>query len=122
MPDKSDPMDVPEVLDRLNDALRLQQTSVLMYTTASGSMFGIEVQGLARQLWEFAAEELDDTRRLVEKITALGGDPTTKVAPVKWNSDPHKALEQIAEHEEDTIAALHAVIPPSGQEPRSEAL
>jgi len=122
MPDKADPMDVPKVLKCLNAALRLQQRSVLQLTAASGSMFGIEVQGLANELWAFAAAELDDTRRLVEKITALGGDPTTDVAPLSWTSDPRKALEALAEQEEETIAALHKVIPPSGQEPRSEAL
>jgi bacterioferritin (cytochrome b1) len=122
MTDKPDPMDVEEVLDRLNHALALQQRSVLQFTQASGSMFGIEVQGLAGQLWEFARAELDDTRRLVEKITALGGDPSTEVDPLRWNSEPRAALEAIAAHEDETLAALHAVIPPSGQEPRSEAL
>jgi bacterioferritin (cytochrome b1) len=122
MGDKPDPMDVEEVLDRLNHALALQHRSLLQFTQASGSMFGIEVQGLAAQLWEFARAELDDTRRLIEKITALGGDPSTDVDPLGWNADPPTALEAIAAHEDQTIAALHAVIPPSGQEPRSEAL
>jgi bacterioferritin (cytochrome b1) len=115
-------MDVDEVVRLLNEALALQHRSVLQFTQAAGSMFGIEVQGLADQLWAFAREELDDARRLVEKITALGGDPSTEISPLRWTADPRKALEQIADHEDETVAALHAVIPPSGQEPRSEAL
>jgi bacterioferritin (cytochrome b1) len=115
-------MDVDEVVRKLNDALALQHRSILQFSQASGSMFGIEVQGLAGELWAFAREELDDGRRLVEKITALGGDPSTEISPLKWTSDPRATLEHIADHEEETIAALHAVIPPSGQEPRSEAL
>ncbi len=42
-------------------------------------MFGVEVQGVAEKLWTFAQHELEDTRLVVEKITALGGDPTTKI-------------------------------------------
>ena len=75
MPDP-DPMDVPKVLECLNEALELQERSVLQFTLASGSMFGLEMQGLTGKLWEFAEAELRDTRLLVEKICALDGDPT----------------------------------------------
>ena len=119
---KPDPMEVDAVLQCLNEALELQHRSVLQFTLASGSMFGLEVQSVTADLWKFAQEELDDTRRLVEKIAALGGDPTTKVAAVSWNSDPAKVIDFLIESEDEAIAALHAVIPPSGQEPRSEAL
>jgi bacterioferritin (cytochrome b1) len=122
MADKPEPMDVPKVLECLNEALRLQSRCVLQYTAASGSMFGIEVQGVAERLWRFAEEEIDDLRRLVEKITALGGDPTTEVAPVTWSPDPREALGRLADDEEDLLEALKEAITPSGQEARSEAL
>lgn len=122
MADKPDPMDVDAVLECLNAALKLQQRVVLQYTVASGSMFGIHVQGVANELWAFAREELDDLRRLVEKITALGGDPSTEVAEVAWSPDPHDALGSLIEHEEELLDALKATITPSGQEARSEAL
>ena len=115
-------MDEPKVLDALNEALELQQRSLLQFTLASGSMFGLEVQSLIGKLWEFAESELQDARLIVEKITALGGDPTTRVGELRWHSDPHDAVDNLIEHEDETIAALHAVIPHSGQEPRSEAL
>jgi bacterioferritin (cytochrome b1) len=119
---KPDPMDVERVLKCLNQALELQHRSILQFNLASGSMFGLEVQAITHDLWEFAKSELDDTRRLVEKITALGGDPATNVADVTWSSDPAKAMDALIEQEDEAIAALHAVIPHSGQEPRSEAL
>jgi bacterioferritin (cytochrome b1) len=115
-------MDVDEVLKRLNTALEQQRRSVMQFTTASGSMFGLEVQGMAVQLWRFATEELDDLRRLVEKISALGGDPSTAVAPMRWSSDPHETVEHLIACEDEVLATMHQVIPPSGQEPRSEAL
>jgi bacterioferritin (cytochrome b1) len=119
---KADPMDVEKVLEALNAALAMQRRSVLQYTTASGSMFGLEVQGLTGELWQFAVAELEDLRQLVEKISALGGDPTLDVAPMDWTGDPHETVAHLIETEEEVIAALHEVIPPSGQEPRSEAL
>ena len=109
-------MDTEKVLEQLNVGLELQLRSLLQFTQASGSMFGIEVQGVADKLWDFAQHELEDTRLLVEKITALGGDPTTKVGELKWQPDPAKALDHLIETEDEVTEALHAVIPHSGQE------
>jgi bacterioferritin (cytochrome b1) len=117
-----DPMDVPKVLACLNRALPLQQRSLLQFTMSAGSMFGLEYQAVGAELWKFARAELEDTRLLVEKIAALGGDPATEVAELDWTSAPGAAVDALIEAEDATIAALHAVIPHSGQEPRSEAL
>jgi bacterioferritin (cytochrome b1) len=122
MAPKPDPMDTDKVLEALNKALELQHRSILQFNLASGAMFGLEVQAVTADLWQFAQAELDETRRLVEKIAALGGEPTTGVAAVSWNSDPAKLIDTLIETEDEAIAALHAVIPHSGQEPRSEAL
>src|SRR5829696_3155693 len=85
---KPDPMDVERVLEALNRALVLQQRSVLQFTMGAGSMFGLEYQAVGAELWRFACAALEDTRRLVEKITALGGDPTVDVGALRWQSDP----------------------------------
>ncbi|HKH19056.1 MAG TPA: ferritin-like domain-containing protein [Solirubrobacteraceae bacterium] len=119
---KPDPMDVERVLEALNHALVLQQRSVLQFTMGAGSMFGLEYQAVGDKLWLFARAELDDTKLLVEKITALGGDPTLEVGQLTWKSDPGSAVDALIDAEDETIAALHEVIPHSGQEPRSEAL
>jgi bacterioferritin (cytochrome b1) len=119
---KPDPMDVEKVLKCLNGALELQLRSVLQFTTAAGSMFGLETQALSDRFWLFAQDELADTKLLVEKITALGGDPSTEIGTLGWTADPQQAVESLIENEEQVIAALHGVIPHSGQEPRSEAL
>src|SRR6186997_1304343 len=119
MAPKPDPMNVDRVLECLNEALEFQHRSVLQFNLASGAMFGLEVQAVTADLWEFARSELDDTRRVVEKIAALGGSPTTAVAALAWNSDPSNLIDTLIESEDEAIAALHAVIPHSGQEPRS---
>lgn len=121
MPDQ-DPMDVDAALEKLNTALGLQYRSSLELTAVAGSMRGVQWHPYGALLWSFAEEELADTRRLVEKIVALGGTPTTEVPAFPWESDPEKALRLLIEHECEALAAVHAVIPDTGQEPRSEAL
>ena len=122
MSEKPDPMDVDAVLEQMNQSLALQMRSVLQYAQAAGSMFGLQAQGLSGELHLFARAELDDAKLLVEKISALGGDPTTEVGKLEWSSDPSEQLQRLIDNEDEVIAALHSVIPHSGQEPRSEAL
>jgi hypothetical protein len=66
--------------------------------------------------------ELEDTYHLVEKLSALGGTPTIAVKKFDVPTDPDEGIQVLLAHEVKAIKALHAVIPHSGQEPRSEAL
>lgn len=118
----NDPMDVATVLEALRAALPLQQRSVLQYTLASGGIVGLAFQGLADRVFGYAEDELRDSRLLVEKIVGLGGDPSTDVAPLRWTADAKEAVAWLIESEQEAIAALHAVIPETGEEARSEAL
>ena len=121
MPDR-DPMDEQAVIGALNEALALQHRSAIAYSVAAGSLTGFQFQPLALELGRFAREEVDDARHLVEKLVTLGGEPTTEVVELPFHADPAKAIDALIEHETKTIEALQAVIPPSGQEGRSEAL
>ena len=122
MAGNDDKMDVQVVVELLNKAVRLQYRSALDYAVASGGMLGLHGQALRREFAEWSRYELDDARRLVEKIAALGGEPSTEVAPVRWEADPDETIQALADNEAEAIAALHDVIPETGQEPRSEAL
>jgi len=122
MPDDVDRLEVDEVLDLLGTALSLQYRSALQYTQVAGSLTGLEWTVLGVQLWAFAEAELDDARRLVEKIVALGGTPPSAPAELRYEKEAPKAIDALIENECEAVAALHAVIPHSGQEPRSEAL
>src|SRR3954470_5235253 len=86
--DEKDPLDVETAIEALNAALRLQYRSVLGYTIAAGSVTGFEHQGIAELLWGFAESELDDTRRIVEKIVTLGGEPELGPATVERQTAP----------------------------------
>ena len=122
MSEEEELLDVEAAVEKLNEALALQQRSVLQYTMTSGSLFGFEFQALGDRFWEYARAELEDARLLVEKIVALEGSPTTEVAELRWTGKPDDAVEWLIETEEDVIEKLQAAIEPTGREGRSEAL
>jgi bacterioferritin (cytochrome b1) len=120
--EEEEKLDVEGAIECLNKALRVQYRSALAYTVAAGGMFGYEFQGFAAQLAEFGREEVDDTRRLVEKITTLGGEPTTDIAQLEWSAKPDELVDWIIETEQEAIDLLQAAIEPTGREGKSEAL
>ena len=115
-------MDVEEQIACLNTALRLQHRSVLNYSLVAGSVIGLEYQAHAEKMRDHARSELEDATRLVEKISALGGQPTTDVAPLGFEADPARALDELIDCEAETLEALQAAIEPTGREAASEAV
>ena len=115
-------LDVQAALDALNRVLELQQRSVLQYAAASASLFGYEGLALGERLWTYSRDDLVDLRWLFEKIVALGGEPTTRVAPLEWTGDADEATQRLIDTENETIESLQQAIGPTGREGRSEAL
>ena len=115
-------MQVEDQIECLNRALRMQNRSVIQYSLVSGSVIGLEYQAHADKMKKHALAELEDATRLVEKITALGGEPTTEVAPISFSEAPAEALDQLIECEGETLEALQAAIEPTGREAASEAV
>jgi bacterioferritin (cytochrome b1) len=115
-------MDVEAQIECLNRALRLQLRSVLEYSLVAGSVIGLEYQAHAEKMHAHARAELEDATRLVEKVTALGGDPTVEVAPLGFEGDPDKALGRLIDNESEALEALQAAIEPTGREAASEAV
>ena len=115
-------LDVEGAIEKINLALRLQYRSALQYSLASGSIFGFEFQALGDRLWDYGQAELGDVRMLVEKVVALGGEPTIEVAELQWSGNPDAAVKWLIESEEEAIDTLQAAIEPTGREGRSEAL
>ena len=115
-------VEVDKQIACLNAALRLQHRSVLLYSLTAGSVIGLEYQAHAEKMREHSLSELEDATRLVEKITALGGKPTTDVAPTTFSEDPGDALDRLIDTEGEALEALQAAIEPTGREAASEAV
>lgn len=117
-----EPMKVQKVIDLLTVALPLQFRSAALYTWAAGAGTGIEFQAIGQKFEEFGRLELDDARRLIEKMVALGGDAPTEIANFDAISPDRAGVESLIDYENEALAAVHKIIPETGQEPRSEAL
>jgi bacterioferritin (cytochrome b1) len=115
-------MNVDAQIECLNRALALQHRSVLQYSLVAGSVIGLEFQAHADKMRKHALSELEDATRLIEKIAALGGEPTTDVAPVNFTADPAEAINRLIEDEAEALEALQAAIEPTGREAASEAV
>lgn len=115
-------MDVEGCIRTLNEALPLQYRSAVAFTHAAAAMKGYAFSGVVASVRGFAAAELDDARRLAEKVTTLGGVPACAVATIEHHDDPDAMLEWLIAAETECVEALQSVIPHSGQEGRSEAL
>ncbi|HEY6695792.1 MAG TPA: ferritin-like domain-containing protein [Solirubrobacteraceae bacterium] len=117
-----DPLDVDLALDRLGTALPLQLRSAAAYTIAAASTTGFEYLGLTELLWRFAQADLDDARRLTEKIVTLGGSPVDSVRGFGLPSDGPGIVGRLIELEREAIEALQDTIPATGHTGDSEAL
>jgi bacterioferritin (cytochrome b1) len=117
-----DPLDVDAAIERLNHALALQYRSALGYTIAAGSVTGFEHQGMADLLWSFARAELEDARRIVEKVVTLGGAPAVAPAAVERHASPEDMTGWLIAVEREALEAFQDVIPTTGHTADSEAL
>lgn len=122
MPEQEEQLDEQLAIERLNEALESQYRSALQYSVVAASLRGLEAQAAGARLTEFGDAELDGVRRLIEKIVSFGGEPTTKVAALRFHAGTQDALADLVECEEEAIEALQESIEPTGREGRSEAL
>lgn len=122
MPDSEERLDEEKAIECLNAALRLQYRSALQYSLTAASLLGIEAQAIGAKLTGFGDEELSDGRRLIEKIVSFDGEPTTEVAPLRYDRSAEDAISYLVECEAEAIDLLQEAIEPTGREGRSEAL
>src|SRR5688572_20215901 len=115
-------LDEAQAVERLNEAIALQLRSALQYSLTAASLIGLPAQGMSGELTDYGDEELSDARRLISKIVALGGEPTTEIAELRVHRQPDEAIDWLIECEQKAVEALQAAIEPTGREGRSEAL
>ena len=87
-----EPMDVEGVLEGLHRVLPLQLRSANAYTLAAASIVGFTYANLSEQLFAFAQRDLEDARRLAEKIVTLGGDLCESAPGFSVADDPEQTI------------------------------
>lgn len=96
-------MDKQSLIDKLNDDLAYEYQAVLMYNTYAAMASGIHRPILRDFFQSEVPDELAHAQFLANKITSLGGTPTTEPTDFDLARDVHAMLEQIVQAESDTI-------------------
>ncbi len=115
-------MDTAVVAKKLNAALTQQYRTALAYSVAAGSLRGVSYTALAETFSGWALDDLRGAQLLIEKVVAVGGEPVVEPGPLRYEAAPQDTVELLIEAETESVAALHAAIEDTGQEPHSEAL
>lgn len=92
-----------ELVQGLNKDLAHEYQAVLMYTSYAAMASGIHRPILKDFFEAEIPEELAHAQFLADKITALGGTPTTEPTPLSLSQDNQGMLEQVLKAESETI-------------------
>lgn len=95
---------VKKLIDGLNADLAGELAAVIQYTTYSAVASGPHRPQLVAFFQEEVADELGHAQYLADKITALGGTPTTRPDAVEIGNSNTDLLEGVLEAETRAIA------------------
>ena len=98
----SDP-DRESLLTGLNTDLSHEYQAIIMYNSYASMVYGMHRPTLKQFFESELPEELTHAQLLADKITALGGTPTTEPAPIELKSEPTDMLKQVVNAEAETI-------------------
>lgn len=96
-------VDKQTIIKGLNEDLAHEYQAVIMYTTYAAAVSGINRAELKNFFETEIPEELQHAKFLSNKISALGGTPTTAPSDVPYTDDPKNMLEYVHKAEADTI-------------------
>lgn len=96
-------VDKKKLIDGLNEDLAFEYQAVLMYNTYAAMASGIHRPILRGFFESEITDELKHAAFLANKITALGGTPTTEPTPLEIVQDSQSMLEQVQKAESETI-------------------
>lgn len=91
------------LIDGLNKDLAHEYQAILMYNSYAAMVYGMNRPTLKQFFETELPEELAHAQLLADKITALGGTPTTSSAPLDLASEPTAMLKQVLEAETETV-------------------
>lgn len=91
------------LIEGLNTDLSYEYQAILMYNSYAAMVYGIHRPTLKQFFESELPEELTHAQLLADKITALGGTPTTEPVPVELRDEPKAMLKQVLNAEAETI-------------------
>jgi len=99
-----------ELIGLLNQAIELEYQAFLQYYYQSLKLKGIETAPLRAMLAVEADAELGHAKALAERVAALGGEPSMKIAPVKIGKNPKEMIKFNLQREAKAIALYRKIV------------
>lgn len=96
-------MDKKTLIDNLNKDLAAEFSAIIQYITYAAKASGPYRPELSAFFLEEVADEQGHAQFLANKIVALGGEPTTKPAPVRPAETNREMLEAVLAAEQDAV-------------------
>lgn len=93
-----------KLIQALNEDLAGEYQAVMMYVTYAATVTGPHRPMLKQFFSAEVPEELAHAQFLADKISSLGGEPTTEPRPVPRTSDPRQMLANVLAAEKQAIA------------------
>ena len=96
-------MDKQTLIDRLNDDLSNEFSAIIQYITYAAKATGPYRPQLVTFLLAEVVDEQAHAQFLANKIVALGGEPSTKPAPVAKAGNNREMIKAILEAEQNAV-------------------
>lgn len=99
-----------DLIALLNQAIELEYQAYLQYYYQSLKLKGLATASLRGMLAEEADAELGHAKALAERVAAMGGEPSMKIAPVKIGSTPKEMIKYNLDREAKAIALYRKIV------------
>ena len=111
MPKKASPL-----LDSLNEAIAAELTAITQYMWHHVMASGLSAPAVADEFRKASIDEMKHAEHLAERLSYLGGVPTTKPKPIKMGGDLKKMLKDDLNTEHVAIAMYKRMIKKCGDD------
>jgi bacterioferritin len=98
------------LIDAMNDQLAAEYQALIMYIHYAAVVVGPYRPELFNFFTAEIAGETLHAQYLADKISSMGGDPTTTPLPIPHATDARQLLENVLEAEKTAIAAYARII------------
>ena len=99
-------MDTDKVIEKLNAVLEQEHACAIRYATHAAMITGPYAEAVAARLAEIATDEIEHAKKLRERITVLGAQPSMQVstADLKYADTLDEILQINIDEEKHAIA------------------
>ena len=106
-------MDTKKVIEKLNSVLEQELACAIRYATHAAVITGPYAEAVAARLEEISGDEVEHAKRLRERITALGGEPSMNVstADLKYADTLDEILKINIAEEHHAIKEYKEILP-----------